>query len=253
VNIKRACLLFAALAAGVLLTGCAGDSLKPASTARPGDVGEADDAAGKPRTSSLFPTMDPESVTLDDALRLLSLPRAVGADPADGADIIALNGRYGPYLKKGDDSRSLASESQLFTVTLEEAVALFAQPKPRRGARSAEPLREFGADPVSGQPIVLKEGRFGPYVTDGEVNASLRSGDDVELLTPERAAELLGDRRAAGPSTKRAPKKAAAKKAVGIKKATGVTKAVPKKAAGVKKAAPKKAAAKKSRPRKAAG
>jgi DNA topoisomerase I len=179
-------------------------------------LGDTDDVAGKPRTASLFSHMDPNMVTLSEALRLLTLPRVVGVDPADGQEIVAQNGRYGPYLRKGKESRSLATEAQLFDVTLDEALALFAQPKGRRGQRAAEALRSLGDDPVSGQPIVLRDGRFGPYVTDGATNASLRKGDAVDGLTLERAAELLADRRAAGPPVKRArtaqPAKKAAKK-----------------------------------------
>jgi DNA topoisomerase-1 len=158
----------------------------------------------KPRTASLFKSMSAETLTLDDALLLLSLPRTLGVDPADGEEVVAANGRYGPYIKKGSDTRSLETEQQLLTVTLEEALALLARPKQRgRRAAAAPPLRELGADPASGKPMVLKNGRFGPYVTDGEVNASLRSGDTVETLTPERAAELLAARREAGPPKKR--------------------------------------------------
>jgi DNA topoisomerase-1 len=192
--------------------------------------------------------MDPLSLSLDDALRLLTLPRVVGVDPGDGQEIVAQNGRYGPYLKKGNDSRSLANEDQLFTVTLEEAIAIFAQPKARRGQGSAAALRELGADPVTARPILLKEGRFGPYVTDGETNASLRKGDTVEGLTPERAAELLADRRAAGPPAKKArvAKKAAprssATKSAATKAAGTARKAVPAKKTAAK--AVKKTAAK---------
>ena len=158
----------------------------------------------KPRTASLFKSMSPETVTLDDALLLLSLPRTLGPDPADGEEVIATNGRYGPYVKKGSETRSLATEEQLLTITLEEALALIAQPKQSgRRAAAAPPLRELGLDPVSGKPMLLKDGRFGPYVTDGELNASLRSGDTVEALTSERAAELLAARREAGPPKKR--------------------------------------------------
>jgi DNA topoisomerase I len=158
----------------------------------------------KPRTGSLFKSMNLATVTLEDALRLLSLPRAVGTDPETGQQITAQNGRYGPYLKKGTDSRSLADEEQLFTVTLEEALRIYAEPK-RRGRQAAAkpPLRELGTDPASGKPMVVKDGRFGPYVTDGEVNASLRKSDDVETLTDERAAELLAEKRAKGPAPKR--------------------------------------------------
>ena len=161
-------------------------------------------AEEKPRTASLFQSMSPETVTLEEAARLLSLPRNLGPDPADGVEVTAQNGRYGPYVKKDAESRSLDSEEQLFTITLEEALALLAQPKQRRGRGQAKPpLRELGPDPVSGKPVVLKEGRFGPYVTDGETNASLRRGDDPELVTIERAAELLADRRSKGPASKK--------------------------------------------------
>jgi DNA topoisomerase I len=178
----------------------------------------------KPATASLFKTMSVETLTLEDALRLLSLPRVVGADPADGVEITAQNGRYGPYIKKGTDSRSLESEEQLFTITLEEALAVLAQPKRRAGQRSTAPLRELGADPVSGQPVVVKEGRFGPYVTDGETNASLRKGDTVEAITIERAAELLQDRRDKAPTKP----KGRAKKATKAKKASKARKAAKK-------------------------
>ena len=161
-------------------------------------------ATEKPRTSSLFQSMSPETVTIDDAVRLLSLPRVLGVDPADSVEVTAQNGRYGPYVKKDAESRSLESEEQLFTISLEDALALLAKPKERRGRGQAKPpLRELGPDPVSGKPVVLKEGRFGPYVTDGETNASLRRGDDQETVTIERAAELLADRRSKGPAPKR--------------------------------------------------
>jgi DNA topoisomerase I len=164
----------------------------------------AEGATEKPRTASLFQSMSPETVTLDQAVRLLSLPRTLGVDPADGVEVTAQNGRYGPYVKKDTESRSLEAEEQLFTVSLEDALALLAQPKQRRGRGEAKPpLREIGPDPASGKPVVLKEGRFGPYVTDGETNASLRRGDDPETVTIERAAELLADRRSKGPAPKR--------------------------------------------------
>jgi DNA topoisomerase-1 len=167
---------------------------------------------GEVRTASLFKDMQVESVTLEEAVRLLSLPRSLGTDPGTGEEITAQNGRYGPYVKRGADSRSLESEPALFTVTLDEALALFAQPKPRGRRAAAAPLRELGNDPSSGKPMVVREGRFGPYVTDGETNASLRKGDSIEALTPERGAELLAERRAAGPSKKTAAKRAPAKK-----------------------------------------
>jgi DNA topoisomerase-1 len=170
----------------------------------------------KPRTASLLRSMDLQTVTLDDALKLLSLPRVVGVDPETGEQITAQNGRYGPYLKRGNDSRSLASEDQIFTITLDEALKIYAEPK-RRGRQSvsAPPLRELGIDPASGRQMLVKDGRFGPYVTDGETNASLRKGDDVLSITDERAAELLADRRARGPakrSARKATRKVAAKK-----------------------------------------
>ncbi|WP_067792574.1 type I DNA topoisomerase [Actinomadura formosensis] len=150
--------------------------------------------APKPRTSSLFKSMSLDTITLDDALKLLSLPRTLGE--LDGEPVTAQNGRFGPYIKKGADSRSLGSEEELFTVTLERAKELFAQPKQRgRRAAAAAPLRELGVDPASEKPVVVKEGRFGPYVTDGETNASLRKGDEVESITIQRAAELLAERR----------------------------------------------------------
>ena len=173
-------------------------------------VAKAAKSAAKPRTASLFKTMTLDTIDLHSALKLLSLPRVVGVDPADGQQITAQNGRYGPYLKKGTDSRSLTSEDALFDVTLDEALALYAQPKTRgRSAAAAPPLREVGVDPAGGKPMVIKDGRFGPYVTDGETNASLRKGDDVATLTVERAAELLADRRARGPAPKRTTRKAA--------------------------------------------
>uniref|UniRef100_UPI0032B15129 type I DNA topoisomerase n=1 Tax=uncultured Mycolicibacterium sp. TaxID=2320817 RepID=UPI0032B15129 len=173
----------------------------------------------KPRTGSLLRSMDLETVTLEDALKLLSLPRVVGVDPQSGEEITAQNGRYGPYLKRGTDSRSLATEEQIFEITLDEALKIYAEPKRRAGQRAAAPpLRELGNDPASGKPMVIKDGRFGPYVTDGETNASLRKGDDVASITDERAAELLADRRARGPVKKKATKKAT-KKAPAKKKA----------------------------------
>ncbi|HZG96599.1 MAG TPA: type I DNA topoisomerase [Mycobacteriales bacterium] len=188
------------------------------------------------RTASLFKDMSLDTIDLDTALKLLTLPRVLGSDPADGAEIIASNGRYGPYIKKGTDFRSIDNEDQLFTITLDEAVAIYAQPKQRRGQRAAAaPLRELGNDPVSDKPIVVKEGRFGPYVTDGETNASLRKEDSVEQITTERAAELIAERRERGPSK---PKKAARK--------------APAKKAAAKKTAAKKAPAKRTAAKKAA-
>jgi DNA topoisomerase I len=197
----------------------------------------------KPRTGSLFASMSIDDVTLESALQLMSLPRVVGT-AADGQEITAQNGRYGPYLKKGTDSRSLESEDQIFTITLDQAEALYAQPKQRGRAAPKPPLKELGADPVSGQPMVIKDGRFGPYVTDGEVNATLRRGDDLETITAERAAELLAEKRAKGPAPKkRTVRKATIKKAP-AKKATAATKKTATKSAS--KTATKKTAAKKT-------
>jgi DNA topoisomerase I len=216
----------------------------------------------KPRTASLFRSMSLDTVTLDEALRLLSLPRSLGTDPDSGEEITAQNGRYGPYVKKGTDSRSLGTEEELFTVTLDGAVELFKQPKTRGRRAASAPLRELGADPETGKPVVLRDGRFGPYVTDGEVNATLRRDDDVETVTLERAADLLAEKRAKGPSprrrsAKKSAKKAAAKKSPGRKstarKSTANTtakkgsakKSTGKKSTG-KKSASKKVAAKKA-------
>ncbi|GAA3632617.1 type I DNA topoisomerase [Kineosporia mesophila] len=182
-----------------------------------------DDApkSAKPRTGSLFKSMDVQSVGLDDALRLLSLPRLVGVDPETNEEVTAQNGRYGPYLKRGTDSRSLETEDQIFTITMDEAKVIYAQPKQRGRRAAAPPLRELGEDPESKSPIVIKEGRFGAYVTDGTTNATLRKGDEVESVTLERAAELLAEKRAAAPRAKKTAKKttkAAAKKTTATKK-----------------------------------
>ncbi|SNX62944.1 DNA topoisomerase I [Streptomyces sp. TLI_55] len=205
--------------------------------------------AVKPRTASLFKSMSLDTVTLDDALKLMSLPRVVGVD-AEGQEITAQNGRYGPYLKKGTDSRSLTSEEQLFTITLEEALAIYAQPKQRGRAAAKPPLKELGTDPVSEKPVVVKDGRFGPYVTDGETNATLRSGDSVEDITPERGYELLAEKRAKAPAkktAKKAPaKKAAAKKATPAKKTAAKKTAAKKTTTAAKKTTAKKAAASKT-------
>ncbi|MFZ0343219.1 MAG: type I DNA topoisomerase [Gaiellaceae bacterium] len=160
-----------------------------------------EDSKEKPRTASLFKTMSLDTIGLDDALRLLEIPRVLGV-AGEGEEVVARNGRYGPYVQQGKESRSLESEEQLFTIDLPGALALLAQPKQRRGQRAAaaKPLRELGADPVGGKEIVLREGRFGPYVTDGETNASLRKGDDPETVTLDRAVELLAERRAKGPA-----------------------------------------------------
>ena len=177
-------------------------------------------AKAKPRTASLFKDMDLATIDLETALRLLSLPRVVGTDPESGEEITAQNGRYGPYLKKGSDSRSIETEQQLFDITLEQALAIYAQPKQRGRAAAKPPLAELGNDPVSGRPVVVKDGRFGPYVTDGETNATLRKDDDPEKITPERGYELLADKRARGPVKKRTAKKAPAKKAAAKKTTT---------------------------------
>ncbi|MFG2461030.1 type I DNA topoisomerase [Streptomyces sp. NPDC048523] len=200
--------------------------------------------AVKPRTASLFKSMSLDTVTLEDALKLMSLPRVVGKD-AEGQEITAQNGRYGPYLKKGTDSRSLQTEDQLFTITLEEALAIYAQPKQRGRAAAKPPLKELGTDPISEKPVVVKDGRFGPYVTDGETNATLRSGDSVEEITPERGFELLAEKRAKAP-VKKTAKKAPAKKAP-AKKATAAKKTAAKKTTtAAKKTAAKKTTAKKT-------
>jgi DNA topoisomerase-1 len=209
-------------------------------------------ASEKPKTASLFKTMTLDRITMDDALQLLSLPREVGVDPSDSGTIIATNGRYGPYLKKDfvnedgvakSDTRSIDTEEQIFTVSLDDALKIFAAPKLRRGQSAAGPLREMGVDPVSEKPMVIKDGRFGPYVTDGETNASLRKDDSVESITDERASELLQMRREAAPRKKKATKKkAAAKKKAPAKKATA-------KKSAAKKTAAKKSAAKKASPR----
>ena len=205
-------------------------------------VGRPDETPERPRTASLLKHQSPESLTFEDALQLLTLPRTVGTDPADGAEITVRNGRFGPYLTKAAvgeakaENRSLESEEQLFTLTLGEALALLAQPRRRRGQQAANAGREIGQDPDSGKPMVLRDGRFGPYVTDGEYNASLRQGDDAETLTVERAAELLAMRRAKGPAKKRAARrKQPAKKSAAKKRAA-------------KKSPAKKRAAKKQGP-----
>jgi DNA topoisomerase-1 len=182
----------------------------------------------KPRTGSLLKSMDLATVTIDDALKLLSLPRVVGADE-DGTNITAQNGRYGPYLKKGTDSRSLSTEEQIFSITLDEAKAIFAQPKQRGRAAAKPPLKELGTDPTSEKAIVVKDGRFGPYITDGATNVTLKRDDTLESLTHEIAVERLAEKRAKGPAKKPARssgsrsggtrKKASSSKAKGTKKA----------------------------------
>ncbi|MCY4372118.1 MAG: type I DNA topoisomerase [Spirochaetaceae bacterium] len=185
-------------------------------------AGTAEDTGKKkPKTASLLRSMTLDSIDLGDALKLLTLPRTVGTDPADGTPITAQNGRYGPYIQKGSDSRTLESEDLLFTISVEECLAILAQPKGRRGQAAAQPpLRELGNDPASGQPMVIKEGRWGPYVTDGETNASLRTGDTVEALTPERGAELLQLRRERGPAKRPAKRPARRKSAASSKRPT---------------------------------
>ncbi len=217
----------------------------------------------KPKMASLFKTMTVERMTVDQAKELLSLPRVLGVDPADGVDVVANNGRYGPYVQKGAESRSIDSEEQLLTITLEQALPIIAAPKQYRGrgrgGAPKAPLRDFGADPVSSKAVTAKEGKFGVYVTDGETNASISKGDRIESMTPERAYELLAARREAmalkgDAPAKRGAKKAPAKKAPAKKapaKAPAAKKAAAKKAAA-KKAPAKKAAAKKAAPRKSA-
>ncbi|MDO4241979.1 MAG: topoisomerase C-terminal repeat-containing protein, partial [Microbacteriaceae bacterium] len=185
-------------------------------------------------TASLFKTMHPDTIDLATALQLLSLPRVVGTD-SDGVEILAQNGRFGPYLKKGAETRTLANEDEIFTITLAGAQELLAQPK--FGARkAAAALREFDADPVSGKPIKVKDGRFGPYITDGTTNVTVPRGDSIEELTFERAVELLAIKRAKGPAKKAPVKKTAAKKPA-AKKTTGSKTVDPARSAAAKKAA----------------
>ncbi len=196
--------------------------------------GAKKEAAPKPRTASLFRSMSVDEIDLETALQLLSLPRVVGVDPESGDEITAQNGRFGPYLKKGTDSRSLESESQIFDVTLEQALEIYSQPKYGAGRRASSALAEFEADPVSGKPIRIRDGRFGAYVTDGETNVTIPRGQKVEDITFEIAVQMLADKRAKGPAPKRgAAKKAPAKKA-------------PAKKPAAKKAPAKKPAAKKT-------
>ncbi len=217
-------------------------------------LGKAGTGKDKPRTSSILSSMSPETLTLQDALRLLALPRQVGVDPASGEPITAQLGRYGPYVAQGSESRTLASEEDAFTITLEQALGLFAQPRQRRARPASAPLAEFGEDPASKKPITLREGRFGFYVTDGEVNASLRRGETPDTLTAERARELLRLRRERGPakrsrktskSTPRKPSsgKKTAKKSVARK--TSAKKPTARKVTAKKKPANQKAPSKK--------
>ena len=215
------------------------EATKTAKTAKSAKAKKTAKAAKpKPRTASLLRSMDLSTVTLEQALDLLSLPRVVGQDPESGEDITAQNGRYGPYLKKGTDSRSLETEEQIFTVTLEQALEIFAQPKRRRGQAAARgPLRELGQDPATEKPVVIKDGRFGPYITDGQTNVTVPRSEDPATISAERAFELLADKRAKGPAKKRTTKKTTAKKAT-TKKATT------KKAATTKKTTAKTATSK---------
>src|SRR6266496_2438950 len=194
-------------------SGCLAPTQKPAAKQQAAKQQAAkQQSAAKPRAASLLKTMELDTVTLHDALRLLTLPRVLGE--LDDEQVTVQNGRYGPYVKKGSDSRSLESEEKLFTLTLAEAKELFTQPKSRgRGARAAAApsLRELGDDPATGKPIVVKAGRYGPYVTDGETNASLRKGDEVEAVTLRRAAELLAERRASGGSGRRGRSRASSR------------------------------------------
>ena len=211
--------------------------------------GAKKEAAPKPRTGSLFRSMSVDTIDLETALKLLSLPRVVGKDPESGEEITAQNGRYGPYLKKGTDSRSLESESQIFDVTLEQALAIYAQPKYGAGSRRASSaLAEFEADPVSGKPIRIRDGRFGAYVTDGETNVTIPRGQQVADITFEIAVQMLADKRAKGPAPKRgAAKKAPAKKAPAkkapAKKASAKAASTDAEKAAARSAAAKKAAA----------
>lgn len=212
--------------------------------------GAKKEAAPKPRTASLFRSMSVDEIDLDTALQLLSLPRVVGVDPESGDEITAQNGRFGPYLKKGTDSRSLESESQIFSITLEQALEIYAQPKYGAGRRASSALAEFEADPVSGKPIRIRDGRFGAYVTDGETNVTIPRGQTVEDITFEIAVQMLADKRAKGPAPKRgAAKKSPAKKAPAKKAAAKATSA---KKAPAKKAPAKKATAATSAARSAA-
>ena len=195
----------------------------------------------KPRTASLFKTMSIESVSLDDALKLLSLPRVVGQDPESGVDITAQNGRYGPYLKKGTDSRSLETEDQIFSITLEQALEIYAQPKTRRGRTAKPPLKELGTDPNSGKPVVIKDGRFGPYITDGTTNVTVPRASTIEDIDADQAYTLLAEKRAKGPAKKRGTRKATKKTAA--KKTTKKTAA---KKTTTKRATAKRATAKKT-------
>jgi DNA topoisomerase-1 len=212
-----------------------------------GDHDDPPPGLEKPKMSSLFSTMTLERITMDEAEQLLSLPRHLGDDPADGVPIYANNGRYGPYVQKDKDYRNIDSEERLLTIGLDEALEIFSQPKvfKRGGRQPAKPLREFGTDPVSERPVVAKDGRFGVYVTDGETNASLGKGDRLEEITPERAFELLAIRREAVAAKGGPAKKTAARKKTAAKK-TAAKKTAAKKTAA-KRAAKKTAATTASR------
>ena len=181
-------------------------------------IGEMTDPKNKPKTASLFSTMSPETLTFEEASKLLSLPREVGAHPEDGEPIFVQNGRYGPYLNWGKDTRSLEDEEQIFSIDLDGALTLLAQPKTRGRRAAAGPLRELGEDPVTKKNVVVRNGRFGLYVSDGELNATLRIGDQPETITLDRACELLAERRNAEPSTR--PRKVTKKAAKTTKKTT---------------------------------
>ncbi|WP_307846409.1 type I DNA topoisomerase [Actinospica durhamensis] len=210
----------------------------------PEDAPKTGKNAVKPRNASLFKSMDLEAIDLANALRLLALPRVVGVDPESGEEITAQNGRFGPYLRKGEDSRSLSGEEQIFDITLDEALAVYAQPKQfgRRGA-AKPPLRAFGEDPETGKPVVAKDGRFGAYVTDGETNVTVPRGTTVEELTVEQAFGMLAEKRAKGPAKKTAKKTAAKKTAA---KTTTAKKTAAKKTVAKKSTAAKKSSADKS-------
>ena len=204
----------------------------------------------KPKTASLFASMTAETVTLSDAMKLLTLPRVIGKGE-DGEDVVAQNGRFGAYVQKGKESRSLEREDQLFTVTLEEALALLAQPKDRRRRAAGPakgPLKELGEDPVSKKLISLRDGRFGPYVTDGETIASLRRGDSVDSIAPERAQELLAERRERGPSVKKGRGRKPAKAKPDAKAAKSAAPKAEKSEKAPKKAAKKASARAKKKP-----
>jgi DNA topoisomerase-1 len=198
-------------------------------------VGEMTNPKDKPKTASLFTTMSLETLTLEDAVKLLSLPRTVGPHPDDGEPILAQNGRYGPYLTWGKETRSLEDEDQIFSIDLAGALALLAQAKQRGRRAAAGPLKELGEDPVTKRQVSVRSGRFGFFVTDGEVNATLRLGDTPDTISLDRACELLAERRNAEPSTR--PRKAVKKAAKKTAKKSTAKKAATKKTAGATKRA----------------